>query len=176
MKKSIICTSILALICLLAFSGLAAAMKIDGPHEMNRQEPPLYDQYPCVGVDDVSVYYIDPSSCYASENEGKMVLGALLYATGGGVAPGGGPAKLGQCTVKFTTYLQNGERVIETFHQRIDINAMRHGALLDVLEMSGSAAQASHACAHEDFRCIRIFLDHLKDAHVLCDCHAKNLL
>ena len=31
MKKSIICTSILALICLLAFSGLAAAMKIDGP-------------------------------------------------------------------------------------------------------------------------------------------------
>ena len=45
---------------------------------------------------------------------GKMVLGALLYATGGGVAPGGGPAKLGQCTVKFTTYLQNGERVIET--------------------------------------------------------------
>lgn len=66
MKKSIICTSILALICLLAFSGLAAAMKIDGPHEMNRQEPPLYDQYPCVGVDDVSVYYIDPSSCYAS--------------------------------------------------------------------------------------------------------------
>ena len=114
MKKRFVCTSILALSCLFAFSGPAAAMKIDGPNEMRSQTPPLYDQYPCVGVDDVSVYYIDPSSCFASENNGTMVLGALLYATGGGAAPGGGPAKLGQCTVEFTTYLQNGERVIET--------------------------------------------------------------
>lgn len=136
MKKSIICTSILALICLLAFSGLAAAMKIDGPHEMNRQEPPLYDQYPCVGVDDVSVYYIDPSSCYASENEGKMVLGALLYATGGGVAPGGGPAKLGQCTVKFTTYLQNGERVIET--DGLESKSRRPATVDESLDFYGS--------------------------------------
>ena len=42
MKKNIICTSILALICLLAFSGLAAAMKIDGPIVMQgKNKSPL---------------------------------------------------------------------------------------------------------------------------------------
>ena len=115
MKKKPVWMGILLVIMLLAFSGLAGAgPKIYAPSELDRQEGPLYGKYPFVGVDDASLYYLDPTSCYDSIEGDKAILGALIYATGGGAMPEGGPAKLGKCTVKFTTYTKDGERVIET--------------------------------------------------------------
>ena len=115
MKKKLAWMGTLIVAMLFALSGLAGAgMKIYVPSELDRQEEPLYGEYPFVGIDDVSAYYLDPTSCYDSIEGGKAILGALIYATGGGAMPEGGPAKLGKCTVRFTTYRENGERVIET--------------------------------------------------------------
>lgn len=105
----------LIMIMLFTFSGMAVAgPKIYAPSELDRQEGALYGKYPFVGIDDASLYYLDPTSCYDSIEGNKAILGALIYATGGGAMPGGGPVKLGKCTVKFTTYRKDGKRVIET--------------------------------------------------------------
>lgn len=73
---------------------------------------PLYNQYPCIGASEASVYYADPGSYYATSDGNIAHLGCLFYATGGGAAPGGGPAKLTPYTVDFTTYSRNGSRHI----------------------------------------------------------------
>ena len=116
MKKNLVWMGILIAAMMLAFSGLAGAvtMKIYAPSELDRPTGPLYGEYPFVGVDDASAYYLDPSSCYYSIEGDKAILGALVYATAGGAMPDGGPAKLGKCTVTFATYREDGERVIET--------------------------------------------------------------
>ncbi len=73
---------------------------------------PLYDKYPCIGGSETSMYFLDPSSCYAHTDGNVATLSAMFYATGGGAAPGGGPGKLTPYTAIFKTYTKNGKRKI----------------------------------------------------------------
>ena len=50
---------------------------------------------------------------------------------------------------------------------------MGHSALLDVLEMRRSAAEAAHAGIYEYVNRIRVLLDNFQNAHVFCDSHKE---
>ena len=60
---------------------------------------------------------------------------------------------------------------VEALDQSIDIDAMSHSALLDVLEMRSSAAKAAHASVDEYINRVGIFLNNFEDAHIFGDCH-----
>jgi hypothetical protein len=62
--------------------------------------------------------------------------------------------------------------LVETVNQGIYIDAVSHSALLDILEMSGSAAKAAHAGIYEYVNRIRVFLYNVKDTHVFRDSHS----
>ena len=64
---------------------------------------------------------------------------------------------------------------VEFLHQAVDVDAVRQSALLDVFEMRGGTADATHAGIHEDLDCVGILLDNLFDAHIFRNRHAKNL-
>lgn len=75
---------------------------------------PLYDIYPMVGADEASVYYLDTSSCTYYIDGDKAYPSCLVYATGGGAAPDGGPARLTQDIITFETYKnKHGKRIIK---------------------------------------------------------------
>lgn len=61
--------------------------------------------------------------------------------------------------------------LVETLNQGINIDAVSHSTLLNVFEMSGSAAKAAHASVYEYINGIRIFLNNFKNAHVFRNCH-----
>jgi hypothetical protein len=68
--------------------------------------------------------------------------------------------------------LSSANSLVETVNQSIYIDAVSHSALLDILEVSGSAAEAAHAGIYEYINRIRIFLYNVKDAHVFRDSHS----
>ena len=57
----------------------------------------------------------------------------------------------------------------------VDIDAVCHCTLLDVLKMRSRAAEAAHACVHQNLDGVRVRLNDLDDAHIFCNCH-DNLL
>ena len=65
----------------------------------------------------------------------------------------------------------SADGVVQVFDEGVDVNAVSHSALLDVLKVSGSAAEAAHAGIHEYINGVRIFLDDLENAHIFSNCH-----
>ena len=106
----VIFLAILAALCVLPVgeaSGRLPASQCRGSHA------PLYDIYPMVGADEVSVYYLDTSSCTYYIDGNKAYPSCLVYATAGGAAPDGGPGKLIEHVITFRTYKNHdGQRVI----------------------------------------------------------------
>ncbi|MBP8598468.1 MAG: hypothetical protein KBI24_04525 [Selenomonas sp.] len=76
------------------------------------EHAPLYGKYPMVGANEASAFYLDQSSCYYTIDGNVATLGCLVYGTGGGVAPSGGPGSLTQYTFTFQTYKKNGKRKV----------------------------------------------------------------
>ena len=66
--------------------------------------------------------------------------------------------------------------LVERVDERVDVDAVRHRALLDVLEVRRRAAEAAHARVHEDVHGVGVLLNDVDDAHILGDSHNINLL
>lgn len=88
-------------------SGTLPATECAGNRDM------LYGTYPFVGANEGQAFYLDTSSCYATTDGNIATLSAMIYATGGGAAPWGGPAKLTPETFVFQTYKHQGKRIIK---------------------------------------------------------------
>lgn len=92
----------------------------------------LYGSYPFIGADEAQSLYLDTSSCYATTDGKVATLSAMIYATGGGAAPWGGPATLTPSTFVFQTYKHRGKRIIKlksattTNGQDFTSSAIRH--------------------------------------------------
>lgn len=71
----------------------------------------------------------------------------------------------------YCSLLRNN--VIQGGNQLVDVDAVRHGALLDVLEVGGCAADAAHAGLHEYRNGVRVLGNNLHDGHFLVDSHIK---
>ena len=103
----LMCCSIFSTAAFAEGNGRVPTSGCAGSHEA------LYGAYPMVGGDEASIYYLDPSSCTYSIEGNKAYVSCLLYATGGGAAPDGGPGKLIQHVITFETYKnQHGKRII----------------------------------------------------------------
>ncbi len=118
---------ILILGVLLGGAPLANAQNIPtercgGAHE------PLYGKYPMAGANEATAFYLDPSSCYYTIDGNKATMECLVYGTGGGAAPEGGPAFLTQYTFTFQTYKKDGRRRIVL---RSAVSKSRQGRISD---------------------------------------------
>ena len=68
-------------------------------------------------------------------------------------------------------------RCIEGGHEKVDVETVGCSTLLNVLEMSGGAADAAHAAVHESFDSLRVLLNNFEDTHIFGDfCHFIFLL
>lgn len=68
--------------------------------------------YPCVGCDDHSLYYLDPSSCYIVTDGNTATLGALIYGATRSANDDGTPEEIVPYTVTYKTWTEGGERII----------------------------------------------------------------
>lgn len=68
--------------------------------------------FPICGGDPGSIFYLDLKSCNYFIQDGVAYISCLIYCTGGGVGPNGGPAKVTTRTIRFATYKSN-KRVIK---------------------------------------------------------------
>ena len=64
--------------------------------------------------------------------------------------------------------------VVQGGDQLVNVDAVSHGALLDVLEMGSGAADAAHAGLHEYRYGVRVVGNNLHDGHFFGDSHIKN--
>lgn len=110
LKKMLLAISVLGII--MSSSCVLPAQAATIPASEVADASPLYGTYPCVGGNDASMFYLDPSSCYATTDGSVATLSAMFYGTGGGAAPDGGPAKLTPYVATFETYKKNGKRQI----------------------------------------------------------------
>lgn len=62
------------------------------------------DGYPCIGGDDTTLYYLDPSSCYGDSDGRVATLSAIYYGYNSG--------KMTPYTAVFKSTKQNGQRRI----------------------------------------------------------------
>lgn len=105
----------IAIVVGMLFSGVSIVSADNGNIPTDRcggDHAALYGKYPMVGANEASVFYLDPSSCYYTIDGNIATLGCLVYGTGGGAAPGGGPAFLTQYTFTFQTYKKHGKRKV----------------------------------------------------------------
>ena len=65
---------------------------------------------------------------------------------------------------------------VQVADEAVDVDAVGQSALLDVLDVSGSAAQAAHAGIPEDLSRVRVLLYDLEYAHIFSYSHFINLL
>lgn len=108
-KKSLLVISVLVSI---GISSILPAQAATVPASEVADSSPLYGAYPCVGGNEATMFYLDPSSCYATTDGNVATLSAMFYGTSGGAAPDGGPAKLTPYVATFETYKQYGNRKI----------------------------------------------------------------